>query len=77
MLNRSRLSVYMTHVLIDIESLIGDIHINLDTYGLFTILMPVLRISNFQNNDYYESWTLFKKGELIDLISRLEFEEYI
>ena len=55
LLNRSRLSDYTTHVLINVELLVGNVHINLDTHRLFTMTMSVSRINDFQNDDHCES----------------------
>ena len=55
LLNRSRLSDYMTHALINVELLVGNVHINLDTYRLFTMTMSVSRINDFKNDDHCES----------------------
>ena len=77
LLDRSRLSHQMTHALINVESLVGDVHINLGTHHLFTMTMSVLRIKKIQSDDHCKSWTRFKKGELSDLTRRLGFEERV
>lgn len=76
-LNCSRLCFYAPQLLINTESVIGDAHIDLDTHRLFVTPLAVLRISNFQNDDYCESWTHFTKGELNNLIRRLRLEEHV
>ena len=62
MLSRSRLSYHVAQLLIQDESLIGNVNADLDTHNLFGTPLYVLRVNNFQNDDHCEIWTKFKMG---------------
>ena len=46
-------------------------------YYLFYILLAILHIDNFQNNNHCENLTHFKMSKLSDLVGRLGIEEHI
>ena len=77
LLNHSRISYGVAQLLINVESLSDDMQMDLDTHLLCTTPVAFLWINNFQNDDYCESYTRFKKDELSNLIVRLGFEEHV
>ena len=65
---RSKISAFFANVLITLESLVCDVHVDFDIHRLFSLPLVSLRIDNFQNDEHYENWTRFNKSELFDLV---------
>ena len=76
-LRRSRIALCVVGVLTRVESVIGDVHVDMDVYRIFSTPLSLLRLNQFQNNDHCENWTRFSTNELIDLVPRLGLPEYV
>ena len=73
----SKISTILADILISLESLLYNVHINFDADCLFSMPLAHLHVDNFQNDKLCENWTRFKKSELLDLVEQLGLEMQI
>ena len=62
--------------LVNTESTIDSLHIDC-MYYLYAIPLKNIRISNFQNNNYYNNTSIITKDKLHDLVHRLKLSKTI
>ena len=73
----SKISTILADILISLESLLYDVHVDFDACHLFSMPLAHLYIDNFQNDKHCKKWTRFKKSKLLDLVGWLGLEMQI